>query len=148
MSAIARKGQPDEVALQGRLFVGAQAFVGKIAHLIVAEVENRNRLSQSASFRPISLIEQRGVTAIGTQGDRRRVAVSASNESGYRNGQGFARRKVDLMCALVCARKHQPEARKEKCAPKKGKDLSCHRREPLSVCTILRSQDVIARRSG
>src|SRR5260370_33463096 len=98
----------------GIFFFDAQTVVGNITHLIVDKVEYRNRLSQPALFRAVSLVEQGGVTTIGTHRDRRRVAVSASNKAGYRNSEGLARRKIDLMRALVCARDHQQQARKGK----------------------------------
>src|SRR5271157_2184057 len=81
MFAVARESQPDEIALAGRGLV-AQPVVGKIAELIVAEIENGNRLARAGFLRAVALVEQRGVTAVGTERDGRRKAVGAAQVAG------------------------------------------------------------------
>ena len=51
MLAIARERESDEIALACRL-VFAQTVVGKIAQLIIAQVENRDRLTRASFFVP------------------------------------------------------------------------------------------------
>src|SRR5260370_9644917 len=111
MFAIRRKSEPDKVALPGRLLIAAEAVVGKIAQLIVAEVENCNRLAHTALFGAVSLVEQGGVTPIATQRDGCRIAVGARDEARTWNGQGLVRREVDFVRALrsTCDTDHQTE---------------------------------------
>ena len=81
MFAVARKRQADEIAL-ARGIVVAQAVVRKIAQLIVAEIENGDRLARASFLRAVSLVEQRRVTAVGANGDGRGKAVGAGKYPG------------------------------------------------------------------
>ncbi len=110
MFAVARKREPDKVAFQRRLFIPPQTLVGEILQPIVAEIENRDRLAHPALLRAISLIEQRGITAIWAERDGGGVAVTTSNEAGDRNSDRLAGRKMDFMRALVGSRDNERQA--------------------------------------
>src|ERR1019366_7069971 len=66
MFAVARKREADEVAWARGILV-AQAVVGKVVYLIIAETENGNRLARARFLRAVSLVEQRGVPSIGAE---------------------------------------------------------------------------------
>ena len=95
MLAIARKREADEIAL-ARGIVVAQPVVGKIVQLIIAEIENGDRLARARLLSAVSLIEQRGITAIGAQRNGRGKAVGASEVPGDGEGQRLAGWKIDV----------------------------------------------------
>ena len=142
MLAVARKRQADEIAL-GRGIVVAQAVVGKVAQLIVAEIENGDRLARTCFLRAVSLIEQRGVMAIGTEGDGRGKAVGAGEIAGDGEGQALAGRKVDAARAIGGARNHEHDKQRGKSEEEDNGDFChelfrrlFHEQWPREVCTI------------
>jgi len=64
MFTVARKSEANEIAL-ARGIVVAEPVVGKIVQLIVAEIENCDRLARARLLRSVSLIEQRGIAFVG-----------------------------------------------------------------------------------
>src|ERR1700693_136654 len=94
MFAVARKSQSDEIAL-ARGVVVAEAIVGKIPELIIAEIENRDGLACARLLRAITLVKQRGVAAVRTERDRRRKTVGAGEVSGNGKRQNLACRQMN-----------------------------------------------------
>src|ERR1700677_1225165 len=94
MHAVGRKRKADEISLARRVFV-AQAIVGKIAQLIVAEIENANRLPPAALLCAVALIEQGSVAAVRTEGDGRGKAVRAGNVTRDREREALAGWQMD-----------------------------------------------------
>src|SRR2546429_3932995 len=94
MLPVGRKREADEITLASGIVV-AQAVIGKIAQLIVAEIENADGLARARLLRAVSLIEQRRVTAIWAERDGRGKAVGAGEVAGDRERQSLAGWKID-----------------------------------------------------
>ena len=103
MPAVARKREADEVALASGIVI-AQPVVGKVMQLIVAEIENGDRLARARLLSAVSLIEESRVTAVRAQRYSRRKAVSAGKVAGDRERQSFAGRKIDVARSVGRAR--------------------------------------------
>jgi len=71
-----KKSEANEIAL-ARGIVVAEPVVGKIVQLIVAEIENCDRLARARLLRSVALIEQRGIAFVGAERNRRGKAVGA-----------------------------------------------------------------------
>src|SRR5882762_10035772 len=94
MLAVAREREADEIALASGIIV-AQAVVGKIVQLIIAEIENGDGLARTRLLSAVSLIEQRRVTAIMAESDGRGEVVGAGEVAGDGKGQSLAGRKIN-----------------------------------------------------
>jgi len=68
--------------------------------LVIAEIEDGNLLAGAGLLRAVSLIEQRGVAAVGAERNRRGKAVGAGEVSGDGECQGFAGGKIDAARAI------------------------------------------------
>src|ERR1035441_8407282 len=101
MLAVARKREADEIALAGGIVV-AQAVVGKVVQLIIAEIENGNRLARARFLRAVSLVEQRCVPSIGAGRNGRGKAVGAGKVAGDGKRQALAGRKVNKIGRASC----------------------------------------------
>ena len=113
MLAVGREGETDEITLARGRIVGDEPIVRKIVQLIVAQVENGNRLASAGFLRPKPLIEQRGVVAIGAQRDGRGEAVGAREIAGDGERQRFAGGKIDSARAVGGADHHKHGQQRE-----------------------------------
>src|SRR5260370_19762832 len=113
MLAVAREGEADEIALVRGILV-AQAVVGKVVQLIVAEIENGDRLARARLLRAVSLVQQRGIAAIGTERDGSWKTVGAGQVAGYGERHSLAGWKIDAARAVGSARDHEHDAARGK----------------------------------
>ena len=132
MLAVARECETYEIAL-ARGIVVAQTVVGKIVQLIGAEIENGDRLARAALLGAVSLIEQRGVTAVWAERDGRGKAVGAGEVAGDGEGQAFAGRKIDAARAVggACYYEHGEKRGQSE----EGDDVEFFHEWPRKVCT-------------
>src|ERR1035437_6124068 len=134
MFAVARKREADEVALARGILV-AQAVVGKVVYLIIAEIENGNRLARARFLRAVSLVEQRGVPSIGAERNGRGKAVGAGKVAGDGERQALAGRKVNTARGVGSACDHEHDKQRGNGEQGYNGDL-LHERWPRKVCTI------------
>ena len=92
-------------------------------------------LARAAFLRSVSLVEQRGIAAVGAEGDGRGKAVGAGEIAGDGEGQALAGRKVDAARAIGGARNHEHDKQRGKSEKRDNGDLF-HEQWPREVCTI------------
>ena len=98
MCAIGTKSQAKKITLV-RFF--AKAVFRKIRHLICLQVENGDGLLQARFDGAESIVEQRGVPAVGTQRNCFREAVGTLRRAGSRLDHRFAGREPRALSLLV-----------------------------------------------
>src|ERR1700676_3781819 len=113
MFAVGRKGEADEIAL-ARGVVIAQAIVGKVAQLIIGEVENGDGLARAGFLGAVSLVEQRGVTSVWTERDGSGKAVGAGEVSRDWKGQSLTGGKIDVALTFGGASNHEKNEKRSK----------------------------------
>src|SRR5215469_3603826 len=102
MFTIRRKSEADKVALPRRFLIATKAVVRKVAYLIVAEIEQCDRLPHATFLCTVSLIEKCGVAAIRTQHNCCRITVGARDEAGDWNCEDSACGNRYRAGTLVC----------------------------------------------
>ncbi len=78
MLSVGAEGQTNEIALVSVL---GKPCIGKVGDLIGSEIEDRDRLVPQSFLRSMSIIEERGVTSVGTEHHCHWKTVGAANVS-------------------------------------------------------------------
>ncbi len=134
MLAVARKREADEIALT-RGIVVTQPVVGKVAQLIIVEIENGDRLARTRLLSAVSLIEQRCVTAVRAKCNGRWKTVGAGEVAGDRKRQSLAGRKIDPARAIGGASDDEHDQERGESGEGHSGDLF-HVQRPRRVFTI------------
>ncbi len=81
MFSIGAKNEAEEIALVNA-FLLAKTLVGKIGKPIRLKIQHSDGLHGHGFLRAIAVVEQRGITPIGAEGDGGGKAVGAGNSPG------------------------------------------------------------------
>src|ERR1700723_2580627 len=92
MLAVRTKDQPQKITLIGLV---AQPRVRIIEEMIIREIKYRDGLVRQALLRSVAVIEQCGIAAIRTEGNRSGKTIRAADLPRGWDGQHFAGRQVD-----------------------------------------------------